>query len=462
MVQFESFIKQFHETILDLINPLSEVAWLAKKDADPDPEILDDIYFSFWVIGETMSRSDGQLNMAEAEILSGLKELFPERGFASPETTFETQILRSEENWQKLESSAYAEPLPLIWLKIYDNVYKTHKADSLRHLYLAFALVIANADGSIAPGESAFLAELKKILYGDVQELQDERSFTSIVDGEPQLESEARPVEEALNELDSLVGLTPVKAEISNLVNLIKVNGIRKERGLPVLPSSNHLVFYGNPGTGKTTIARLVAEIYKGLGILKKGHLIETDRSGMVAGYVGQTAIKVKEVVESALGGVLFVDEAYALSQEGNDYGKEAIDTLLKLMEDHRHELVVIVAGYPRKMSTFIESNPGLKSRFNRYLDFPDYSAIELQNVFEGMARNAGLALSSEAVKQSLAIFSVAWQSKDESFGNARFARNLFNSSVARQANRLIALSYIDDNALRTLEVDDIELQEGI
>lgn len=461
-MQFESFTNQFYETVLDLVEPLSEVAWAIKEDADSDPEIMEMLYFSFWVIGETMSRSDGQLNMAEAEIMSGLEKLFPGNGFTSPEITLETQISRSEESWQKIEKFAYAEPMPLVWLKIYDTVHKTQKADSLRHLYLEFALVIANADGSVEPAESAFLAELKKILYGDAQEQQDERSLTKVVGGKPRLESETRPVEEALKELENLVGLTPVKVEISNLVNLIKVNGMRKERGLPVLPSSNHLVFYGNPGTGKTTIARLVAEIYKGLGVLKKGHLIETDRSGMVAGYVGQTAIKVKEVVESALGGVLFVDEAYALSQEGNDYGREAIDTLLKLMEDHRHELVVIVAGYPRKMSTFIESNPGLKSRFNRYLDFPDYSAIELQSVFEGMARNTGLVLSSEAAKKSLAIFSVAWQSKDETFGNARFARNLFNSSVVQQANRLIALSHIDDNALRTLEADDIELQEGI
>lgn len=461
-MQFESFTKQFYETLLDLVKPLSEVAWSLKEDADPDPEILESLYFSFWAIGETMSRSDGQLKIAEAEILCGLEKLFPGNDFVPPEIKLDIQISRSEESWQKIERCAYAKPIPLTWLKIYDNVNKTQKADSLRHLYLEFALVIANADGSITPAEYAFLAELKKILYQDVQELEDERSFTNIVDEDPQLESETRPVEEALNELDSLVGLTPVKAEITNLVNLIKVNGMRKERGLPVLPLSNHLVFYGNPGTGKTTIARLVAEIYKGLGILKKGHLIETDRSGMVAGYVGQTAIKVKEVVESALGGVLFVDEAYALSQEGNDYGKEAIDTLLKLMEDHRNELVVIVAGYPRKMSTFIDSNPGLKSRFNRYLDFPDYSAIELQNIFEGIALNAGLVLSPEAARKTLSIFSVAWQSKDESFGNARFARNLFNSSVARQANRLITLSHIDDNTLRTLEVDDIEYTDGI
>ncbi|MDY0206052.1 MAG: AAA family ATPase [Pseudomonas sp.] len=457
-MQFESFKKQFYDVLQDLVKPLTEVAWSLKEDADPDPDISESLYFSFWIIGEAMSISDGQFNIAEAEILSGLKGLLSDNDFTSPEIALEDQTSRSEELWQLIEKCAYAEPIPLVWLKIYDAVNKTQKADSLRHLYLQFALVIANADGSIEPAEFAFLAELKKILYGDAQELQDERTLTNVVDGKQRLDSEARPVEEALKELESLVGLTPVKAEISNLVNLIKINGMRKERELPVLPSSNHLVFYGNPGTGKTTIARLVAEIYQGLGVLKKGHLIETDRSGMVAGYVGQTALKVKEIVESALGGVLFIDEAYALSQEGNDYGKEAINTLLKLMEDHRHELVVIVAGYPRKMSTFIESNPGLKSRFNRYLDFPDYSAIELQSVFEGMVRNAGLVLSPEAAKKSLAIFSVAWQSKDESFGNARFARNLFNSSVAQQANRLIALSHIDDNVLSTLEADDIEL----
>ncbi len=453
-MQFNEFSSHFVEIVSSLLEPLSEVAHAIQEESDSEPEVLEDLYNSFLVIGICMCGADSRLNIAEAEVLSNLEQLFPDKSYTSPEIMHTALGNQSAEQWESMDSLARLKPRPLRFLEVYDNAYGTDLADALRHLYLAFAVIMANADGTFQEDESDFLEELKNVLY------ESDCSTSSSEDVIPpeSLQIAGRPVEDALIELDGLVGLAPVKLEVGNLVNLLKVNGIRKERGLPVLQASNHLVFYGNPGTGKTTIARLVAEIYKGLEVLTKGHLIETDRSGLVAGYLGQTAIKVKEVVESALGGVLFIDEAYTLSQEGNDsYGKEAIDTLLKLMEDHRHDLVVIVAGYPRKMAAFLESNPGLQSRFNRHLDFPDYSPLELQLVFEGMIKNAGLVLSGKAAAKSMQIFTSALNSKDESFGNGRFARNLFDSSVAKQANRLITLSHIDDEALRTLKVADIK-----
>jgi SpoVK/Ycf46/Vps4 family AAA+-type ATPase len=229
------------------------------------------------------------------------------------------------------------------------------------------------------------------------------------------------------------------------------------------LPASRHLVFSGNPGTGKTTIARLVAQIYRSLGILRKGHLIETDRAGLVAGYVGQTAIKVKEVVESALGGVLFIDEAYSLASGGsNDFGQEAIETLLKMMEDHRDDLVLVVAGYTEKMQEFLDSNPGLRSRFNKHIHFDDYGKDQLVQIFKSFCQKADFKTSVGAEDELSAIFDALIALKDESFGNARLARNLFEMAVSKQANRIVALPQIDKEVLSLIEPADIPGHEDL
>jgi hypothetical protein len=248
----------------------------------------------------------------------------------------------------------------------------------------------------------------------------------------------ARPIDSLLAELDGLVGLAPVKAEVKLVTALLQVQRLRKKRGLPVVESSHHLVFTGNPGTGKTTVARLLAQIYRTLEVVSKGQLVESDRSQLVAGFVGQTAIQVRDVVTKALGGVLLIDEAYALARgDEHDFGQEAIDTLVKLMEDHRDELAVIAAGYPDEMHEFIESNPGLRSRFPKTIDFPDYATDELVAIFGGMCQEASYKPTPEAVERVRAWFDS--QPRDKGFGNARLARNLFEAACARQAERLMA-----------------------
>ena len=263
-------------------------------------------------------------------------------------------------------------------------------------------------------------------------------------DAQPKKNEEPeKTTEELLAELDSLIGLDGVKREVHSLINLIKVRKLREQHDLKVMDMSFHMVFTGNPGTGKTTVARLVAKIYKQLGFLSQGQLIETDRSGLVAGYVGQTAGKVTEVVKSALGGILFIDEAYALARKGmdNDFGREAIDTLVKLMEDNRDDLVVIVAGYTDEMHDFLTSNPGLISRFNKYIDFPDYTDDELMAILAMNAKKQGYVIADDANQAVRGMLEGMSVSDRLDFGNARGMRNTLEKLVQEQANRLAGMT---------------------
>ncbi len=257
---------------------------------------------------------------------------------------------------------------------------------------------------------------------------------------------------ELLAELDELVGLSDVKAQVHRQTALLRMSGLRAQRGLKVPTVSRHLVFVGNPGTGKTTVARLVAGIYRTLGLLHKGELIETDRSGLVAGYVGQTALKTAAVIESALGSVLFIDEAYALAEDG--FGEESVATLVKAMEDHRDELVVIVAGYPDEMKTFIESNPGLESRFGTTILFPDYSEDELVAIFRKLAAEADFEPTPGCIEKLRELLRA--EPRDAGFGNARFARNLFEGAVGHHAWRLREKAEPSLAELRRLHADDL------
>lgn len=284
---------------------------------------------------------------------------------------------------------------------------------------------------------------------------------TSPASGNPTAENSAmQTVDDLLEELNALTGLDSVKQDIQNLVNIIKVQKLREVRGMKQPSISLHMVFSGNPGTGKTTVARLLANIYKGLGVLPSGHLVEVDRSGLVVGYIGQTAAKTTQVIEEAIGGVLFIDEAYTLSANKgeNDFGQEAIDTLLKAMEDHREDLIVIVAGYPDLMEEFLNSNPGLRSRFNKYIFFADYTPEELIDILDNMCEKQQYKMTDAAHAFAMEYFKKRTSEHSENFANAREVRNFMEQAIAHQASRIVAFGDdVEDEVLITFEVEDFQ-----
>ena len=349
--------------------------------------------------------------------------------------------------------------------------------DQLTLLLLLFAAV----DGVVSEAEAGFVNACSDTLLalcerdglsGDCPALKADEFVTHVpapaqppTEVVPAAEQEETPLpeseptlEELLAELDGLCGLEQVKQDVKSLINLVKVRRLREEAGLPVPPMSLHLVFLSNPGTGKTTVARLLARLYHAIGVLPKGQLVEVDRSGLVAGFVGQTALKTQEVIQKAIGGVLFIDEAYALVNQdnGNDFGREAIEVLLKNMEDHRKDLVVIVAGYSQLMEKFIHSNPGLESRFNKYFYFEDYDGAQLFTILQSMCVKNGYVLTPEGEALARRELMALYEDRDENFGNARDVRNLFEQAVARQSDRVARLEAPTREQLMELRPEDL------
>lgn len=393
----------------------------------------------------------------------------------SIDTTAQLKLLFYEKDFHSLKSTVFPEPQP--YKILLQNMFRTAEIFRESNLKINAPLILPKtyieilekiAKGALSFNPQNLSGKLlvnnhmetvrylfeQKVLEYDSKEKNktDEQAQIGIVNSETN-----DNVDDLIAELNSLIGLDIMKKEVIELVNFIKVCKLRLERKLPVPPISLHLVFSGNPGTGKTTVARLIGKIYKSLGLLEKGHLIETDRSGLVAGFVGQTALKVQEVVGSAYGGVLFIDEAYALFNAGvNDYGQEAIETLLKLMEDNRDKIAVIVAGYPEKMEEFLQSNPGLKSRFNKFISFHDYNAEEMLLIFKKMCNDSGYILPIKTEETALAIFQDMCLKKDSYFANGRSVRNLFENAITNQANRIVELKNPTDDELKSLTSIDL------
>jgi hypothetical protein len=317
------------------------------------------------------------------------------------------------------------------------------------HLVEEVCEAFSHMDGSLTSRESRFIQYLRQQIEKACAEEEKRVKLRAGTTPEERLAA-------ILAELDELVGIAEVKEKVRQAAHFARLQQLRVSRGLKAIPTSYHTVFTGNPGTGKTTVARLMGRIYQALGVLKQGHLIECDRSTLVAEYVGQTALKTNAAIDSALDGILFIDEAYTLAKSGQDYGREAIDTLLKRMEDNRDRLIVIVAGYPREMEKFIHSNPGLESRFNRFIEFPDYGPAELCCIFARMCRRNDLRLTPGLKEKLLHHFIHLHAERDAHFGNARLVRNTFEAVVAAQASRLAGKATPDADELVLLIESDL------
>lgn len=418
----------------------------------------------------TLVAADGEISREEADFVAEM--LRPSTGLPMTYTEVRNLVLRHGETGAGAGAG---------WVPDYfhvlirgDKLRGSVNARNVAHCLRELGLQLVAVDGRNVPREAEMVAAHVGLLEKAVADagVQEPRKTVdpapaqgggaaAAAGAQPQAEAAQvgpEDLDELMDKLHRLVGLETVKKEVETLANLVRVNKMRKDRKMPVPPLSLHMVFTGNPGTGKTTVGRLLAGIFRALGVLSKGHLVEADRAGLVAGYVGQTALKVQEKVQQALGGVLLIDEAYALSPEdaGNDFGREAIDTLVKLIEDHRDDFIVVMAGYTEPMQRLLDSNPGLRSRFNRFIHFPDYSAEELFQIMERQCGDHGYKLSESAAEYARGLLLKMHEGRGPDFANGRAVRNAFEQAIAAHANRVGPIKDPSDDVLSTLQVEDL------
>jgi len=457
------------------------------KNFDNNPlflnSLIDDVLAVFKILLRKIATPSEELKLFLAIIILNLRQnIIKERERVISALQFETMPLPYRRHilsyWNAVHNEIYRrhksprEQLASIKrIAEYDTRHKSNeraKISTLFNTIVGYFFDISNADDG---WRAELIKELEPSIlsHEELREKQlklrreEQRAREAPQEKRAQRENEIdtnESVDDILAEIDTLIGMESVKKQIRTFINFIKVQNMRRERGLPTTHITTHAVFNGPPGTGKTTIARYLGRMYRALKLLKKGHMIETDRAGLVAGYVGQTAIQVNEIVEDALDGVLFIDEAYSLSPENaqNDFGQEAIDALLKRMEDYRERIAVIVAGYPKEMKRFIESNPGLQSRFNRYFYFEHYEPDDLIRIFDTFIQEVTIELTGQARSALRALFKRLYSERTRQFGNGRLVRNIFEKVVEKQANRIARLDVVSDEELCSITKRDIPL----
>ena len=463
----ESILKGI-KTYIESTPSLSEVFFISRLLAAHDTELHRKFLVAMYRFASITAKADNTITSEEAEWLSNIMKLQENGG---------QEIVQTQDEDEQLDTPANVPHIPNLdpifadvarWIvknqeSATSSIQRQFEIGYNRAGKLADQLEMAGIIGpnkgangrDVLISNSAQLEQLLIRLQGDDYANSNETSSSETTKTTIPKSKTQNPTKE----LDSLIGLASVKTEVETLSNFIKIQQTRAAKGLKTSAVSYHCVFTGNPGTGKTTVARILAKIYKKLGVVSKGHLVETDRAGLVAEYVGQTAVKTNKIIDSALDGVLFIDEAYSLiSGSENDFGKEAIATLLKRMEDNRDRLIVILAGYTKNMKDFIDSNPGLQSRFNRYIEFPDYSADELLQIFEVSMKKYEYHFGEGAKEHLQQYFENKVAHKDANFGNGRLVRNVFEKSLERQANRLAREVNLTTDRLSQIEIEDLPL----
>lgn len=480
--QFYSLLKDFSKSLLQIVHKLQTNNAILERMNGGQLQTTASEFIANCVIYDMIQVSNilakGKLSTKSLEatgLVLATNQLLPNNSEDMLDKDFDTLALAHQQGLyqdisrQLLEIGAVENPLQITIQETQDEkvISSTKQQNNLAFptflkisdnplfeeyvtILYRYATIISKADNVVSKTEEALLKDIYQITHNPIPEKKNEALHISKGDKNESLD-------EVLNELNSLIGLNEVKTEINTLINFIKVQKAREQSGLKSSSLSYHIVFTGNPGTGKTTVARIVAKIYKHLGILTEGQLVETDRSGLVAEYVGQTAVKVNKTVNSALNGILFVDEAYSLVGENkDDFGKEAVATLIKRMEDDRGKLVLVLAGYTKEMTDFIDTNPGFKSRFNRYISFPDYTPSELFEIFESSCNKLDYRLTEEAKTKLKSVFENVYTTRDKSFGNGRFVRNVFEKALEQQANRIAKESSLTKEILTTITENDI------